>query len=89
MMTDACAGQFQRVVSVALDRLARSTHDFLAVVDVLDKAGVAIVLLKQNFDIGTPQGRFALTMFAAMAETQSGDDCRTVATGREEKARAR
>ena len=76
MIADAGAGKFQRVVSVALDRLARSTRDFLAVVDVLDRAGVAIVLLKQNFDTGTPQGRFALTMFAALAELEAANDLR-------------
>jgi site-specific DNA recombinase len=87
MLQDAKAGKFQRVVSVALDRLARSTRDFLAIVDTLDKAGVAIVLLKQNFDTGTPQGRFALTMFAALAELEVGTIAERTMTGRIEKAR--
>jgi site-specific DNA recombinase len=87
MIADAGAGKFQRVVSVALDRLARSTRDFLAVVDVLDRAGVAIVLLKQNFDTGTPQGRFALTMFAALAELEAANISDRTMTGRIEKAR--
>lgn len=87
MMQDAQAGKFQRVVSVALDRLARSTRDFLAVVDTLDKAGVAIVLLKQDFNTGTPQGRFALTMFAALAELEVSTIAERTMTGRIEKAR--
>lgn len=87
MMRDAADGKFQRVVSVALDRLARSTRDFLGIVDTLDKAGVAIVLLKQNFDTGTPQGRFALTMFAALAELEAEQISERTMTGRVEKAR--
>ncbi len=87
MLQDAAVGKFQRVVSVALDRLARNVRDFLTIVDTLDKAGVAIVLLKQNFDTGTPQGRFALTMFAAMAELEVTTIAERLATGRVEKAR--
>jgi len=87
MLSDADAGKFQRIIAVALDRLARSTRDFLAVVDVLDKAGIAIVLLKQNFDTGTPQGRFALTMFAALAELEAANISDRTMTGRIEKAR--
>lgn len=87
MLQDAKAGKFQRVVSVALDRLARSTRDFLSIVDVLDKANVAIVLLKQNFDTGTPQGRFALTIFAALAELEAETISERTMTGRVEKAR--
>ena len=56
-------------------------------VEALDKAGVAIVLLKQNFDTGTPQGRFALTMFAAMAELEAATIAERLAEGRVQKAR--
>lgn len=87
MMEDARAGRFVRVVAVALDRLARSTKDFLGVVEALDRAGVAIVLLKQNFDTGTPQGRFALTMFAALAELEVSTIAERTMTGRIEKAK--
>lgn len=87
MLEDAARGKFVRVVSVALDRLARSTRDFLGIVDTLDKAGVSIVLLKQNFDTGTPQGRFALTMFAALAELEVSQIAERTMSGRTEKAR--
>lgn len=87
MMEDAADKKFQRVVAVALDRLARSTRDFLGIVDTLDKAGVAIVLLKQNFDTGTPQGKFALTLFAALAELEAEQIRDRTNTGRTEKAR--
>lgn len=87
MMHDADSGRFVRVISVALDRIARSTRDFLGIVDTLDKAGIAIVLLKQNFDTGTPQGRFALTMFAALAELEAEQISERTMSGRIEKAR--
>lgn len=87
MMQDAKAGRFVRVVSVALDRIARSTRDFLTIVDTLAKADVAIVLLKQNFDTGTPQGKFALTLFAALAELEAEQISERTMSGRIEKAR--
>ena len=87
MMQAAAAGKFQRVVAVALDRLARSTRDFLTIVDSLDKAAVAIVLLKQNFDTSTSQGRFALTLFAALAELEAEQISERTMSGRTEKAR--
>lgn len=48
---------------------------------------MAIVLLKQNFDTGTPQGRFALTIFAALAELEAETINERTMTGRVEKAR--
>ena len=87
MLQDAAAGRFQRVVSVALDRLARSTLDFLNTVNTLNKTGVTIVLLKENFDTGTPQGEFFITLLAAMAQLETRTISERLATGRIEKAR--
>lgn len=49
-------------------RLSRSTIDLLETVNTLRDKGVKVVSLKENFDTSTPQGKFVLTVFAALAE---------------------
>ena len=75
-----------RVVAIKLDRMARNTREFLATVDQLDKFDCALVLLKESFDTSTPHGRFALTMFAAIAELESSQITERVMSGKREKA---
>lgn len=52
----------------SISRLARSTQDLLSIVQQLQDKGVGLVSLKENIDTATPQGRFVLTIFAALAE---------------------
>lgn len=54
----------------SISRLARSTKDLLAIVDELTNKGVAFVSQKESIDTSTPQGKFMLTVFAAMAELE-------------------
>lgn len=54
----------------SISRLARSTKDLLNIVERLKQKGVAIVSLKENIDTNTPQGKFILTVFAALAELE-------------------
>ncbi len=49
-------------------RLARSTKDLLAIVELLQQKGVHLVSNKENLDTTTPTGRLMLTMIAAIAE---------------------
>ena len=49
-------------------RLARSTTDLLNIVDTLIKKDIKVRSLKENLDTSTPQGRFMLTIFGAIAE---------------------
>jgi len=51
----------------SISRLARSTRDLLDIVDQLDKKGVVFVSKKEALDTRTPQGRFVLTIFGALA----------------------
>lgn len=51
-------------------RLARNTTDLLSIVNQLDEKGVAFVSLKEAIDTTTPQGKFMLTVFGAMAELE-------------------
>ncbi len=54
----------------SISRLARSTHDLLAIVQQLQGKNVEIVSLKENIDTTTPQGKFILTVFGALSELE-------------------
>ena len=49
-------------------RLARSTSDLLRIVDTLNQKGVKVQSVKEQLDTSTPQGKFMLTIFGAIAE---------------------
>ena len=49
-------------------RLARSTKDLLAIVELLTAKGVHLVSNKENIDTSTPTGKLMLTMIGAIAE---------------------
>ncbi len=55
-----------------IDRLARSTQDFLSVVDRAHKYNWRLVLLDLNLDTSTYQGRFVVTVMSALAEMERG-----------------
>ena len=48
--------------------LARSTMDLLNIVETLSKKDVKVRSLKEQVDFSTPQGKFMLTIFGAIAE---------------------
>lgn len=54
----------------SISRLARSTKDFLNIVEKLQFKNVELVSLKEKIDTETPQGKFILTVFAALAELE-------------------
>lgn len=54
----------------SISRLARSTRDFLKIIDNLSEKGVELVSLKENIDTSTPQGKFMLTVFAALSQLE-------------------
>lgn len=58
------------VVVESISRFARNTRNLLATVSELTEKGVEFVSLKENIDTTTPQGRFMLTVFGAMAELE-------------------
>lgn len=79
-------GEFNKVVCMKLDRLARNARDFLEVSDKFTKLNVGVVLVKQGFDTSTANGKFALTVFAALAELEASMITERVTEGKEEKA---
>ncbi len=54
----------------SFSRLARSTRDLLQIVDELQKKGVEFISQKECIDTSTPQGKFMLTVFAALSELE-------------------
>ena len=54
----------------SFSRLSRSTKDLLSTVAVLTERGVHLVSDKEKADTTTPQGRFMLTVFAALYELE-------------------
>lgn len=58
------------VVTESISRIARNTRDLLSIITELERMKVEFKSLKENIDTTTPQGRFMLTVFAAMAELE-------------------
>lgn len=58
------------VVVESISRMARSTADLLNIVDELNKRHVEFISQKESIDTTTPQGKFMLTVFAALAELE-------------------
>lgn len=58
------------VITESISRIARSTKDLLNIIDTLTQKQVEFVSLKECIDTTTPQGKFMLTVFAAMAELE-------------------
>lgn len=58
------------VIVESISRIARNTRDLLSVISELTEKEVEFVSLKENIDTTTPQGRFMLTVFGALAELE-------------------
>ena len=77
---NTCRPEFQKmmefvregdtVICSDISRIARNTRDLLNIVDELSKKHVEFVSEKEAIDTSTPQGRFMLTVFGAMAELE-------------------
>lgn len=58
------------VIVESISRIARNTRDLLSIVSELTEKQVEFISLKENIDTTTPQGRFMLTVFGALAELE-------------------
>lgn len=58
------------VVVESISRIARNTRDLLSIISDLTQKEVEFVSLKEKIDTTTPQGRFMLTVFGALAELE-------------------
>ncbi len=71
-LEDLDSGKAEALFVTRLDRLARSTRDFLEIVDRSHKHGWRLMLLDLGLDTATYQGRFVVTIMSAMAEMERG-----------------
>jgi DNA invertase Pin-like site-specific DNA recombinase len=65
-------GEAQALFVTRIDRLARSTTDFLDIVDRANRKNWRLVMLDLNLDTSTYQGRFVVTVMSALAEMERG-----------------
>jgi site-specific DNA recombinase len=64
------SGEADALIVYAIDRLSRSTLDFLTVVSEITRVGRGFVSVREQMDTSTPHGRFTMTILAAMAEME-------------------
>ena len=58
------------VVVESISRFARNTKDLLELIEILEQKKVNFISKKETIDTSTPQGKFMLTVFGAMAELE-------------------
>jgi DNA invertase Pin-like site-specific DNA recombinase len=70
LMADARRRKFSVVLVAAFDRIARSTRNFLQVVDELDSLGIEFVSRREGVATGDGVGRLFMTIISAIAELE-------------------
>ena len=58
------------LITESISRIARNTRDLLNIVEQLEAKKVKFVSLKENIDTSSPEGRFLLTVFGAVAQLE-------------------
>src|ERR1035437_5940877 len=66
LMADARRKEFSVVLVAAFDRIARSTRNFLQVIDELDSMGIEFISRRENVDTSGPMGRLFVTIISAI-----------------------
>src|SRR5580698_8751793 len=70
MMNDGRRGEFSVVLVAAFDRIARSTRNFLEIVDELSSANIEFISAREAIDTSGPMGRMFLTILGSIAELE-------------------
>ena len=66
------SGEAEALFVTRIDRLARSTKDFLSIIDRANANKWRLVMLDLNLDTASYQGRFVVTIMSALAEMERG-----------------
>ena len=88
MLRAAESRLFDIVIVHKLDRFSRSLQDVLHYLGHLDKQGVSLISISENWDFTTPIGRLMLAMFAALAEWYVNNLSDETSKGKRERARS-
>ena len=70
MMADARRGEFSVLLVAAFDRVARSTKNFLEIVDELHEIGIEFISAREAIDTSGPMGRMFITLIGSIAELE-------------------
>jgi len=70
MLADARRGKFSVVLVAAFDRIARSTKNFLEIVDELSELGIEFISAREAIDTSGPMGRMFITLVGSIAELE-------------------
>jgi DNA invertase Pin-like site-specific DNA recombinase len=70
MMADARRGEFTVLLVAAFDRVARSTKNFLEIVDELHDLGIEFISAREAIDTTGPMGRMFVTLIGSIAELE-------------------
>jgi DNA invertase Pin-like site-specific DNA recombinase len=70
MMADARRGEFTVLLVAAFDRVARSTKEFLQIVDELHELGVEFISSREAIDTTGAMGRMFITLIGSIAELE-------------------
>jgi len=70
LLQDARRGKFDVILVAAFDRLARSTRNFLELVDEFESLGIKLISAREAVDTSTPIGRMFVTLLGSIAELE-------------------
>nr|WP_017202463.1 recombinase family protein [Microbacterium barkeri] len=88
MLQDARDGKIDAIVVSKLDRFARKAADAIRETDRFAEMGVDLVLVKEQIDMSTPQGKMMRTVMAGFAEMERDTIVARTAAGQRAKGRA-
>ena len=70
LMADARRGKFSVVLVAAFDRVARSTKNFLEIVDELHELGIEFISAREAIDTTGAMGRMFITLVGSIAKLE-------------------
>jgi DNA invertase Pin-like site-specific DNA recombinase len=70
MTADGRRGEFSVLLVAAFDRIARSTKNFLEIVDELNELNVEFISAREAIDTSGPMGRMFITLVGSIAELE-------------------
>ena len=81
LMADARRRKFSVVLVAAFDRIARSTRNFLQIIDELDSMEIEFISRREGVATGDAMGRLFVTIISAIAELERSLVVERVKTG--------